>query len=143
MTDIYSSDTIEAIRDAWELLRPSIHRYIKTHPAYSPDRSEKALVEEMIKFDCIVNGNLRVLVALFRETIDEERAAHADTKVTLKDTKETLEGVRVILDGVRAELSDVYVRQDIHLFPRSMTLEEPPSPIHGDSIHEWGGESSD
>lgn len=139
MTDIYSSDTIEAIRDAWELLRPSMHRFIKNHKV----SSEKSLVEEMIKFDCIVNGNMRGLVALFRETIDEERAAHANTKETLEDTKETLEGVRGILDGVRAELSDVYVKKDIHLFTRSMTLEEPPSPIHGDSSHVWGGESRD
>jgi hypothetical protein len=74
---------LETIRDAWEHLRPLIHHQVnKPSPAV-----EKALVEEVIKFDTILKGDLQNVIALFRETVYEEHTAHDRTKGELESLR--------------------------------------------------------
>jgi hypothetical protein len=71
-----STPCLETIRDAWEHLRPLIHHQVN-QPSHVV---AKALVEEVIKFDTILRGDLQNVVALFRETVHEEAKAHDRTK---------------------------------------------------------------
>ena len=123
MSETDSHEMIGAIRDAWEHLRPIIYRYIERNN----NPSQKALVEEMVKFDCIVKGNLRGIVSLFREMVEEEQNEHAMTKR--------------LVDRLRKELSDVYTydHRDISRHS-SEDLSLIPSPIEEETINDWGGE---
>jgi len=75
-----STPCLETIRDAWEHLRPLIHHQVN-QPSHAV---AKALVEEVIKFDTILRGDLQNVVALFRETVHEEGKAHDRTKAELQ-----------------------------------------------------------
>jgi hypothetical protein len=106
---------LETIRDAWEHLRPLIH-----HQVNQPSHIiAKALVEEVIKFDTILKGDLQNVIALFRETVYEEHKAHDRTKEEL--------------ERLRADQARLYKELKRLTLPRSPPIkarDEPlPSPI--------------
>ena len=119
---------LETIRDAWAHLRPLIHHLVNQP---SP-QVQKLLVEEVIKFDTILKGDLQNVVALFRETVYEEHKAHDRTKTEL--------------ERLRADHERMYAELKRLTLPKS-----PPAPAlaHGlnarmpspiEPEQDWGGE---
>lgn len=116
---------LETIRDAWAHLRPLIYHLVNQP---SP-QVHKLLVEEVIKFDTILKGDLQYVVALFRETVYEEHKAHDRTKTQL-------ELMRAEHERMRLELK----RLTLPRSPPAATVVNArmPSPIEPEG--EWGGE---
>jgi hypothetical protein len=86
---------------------------------------QKVLVDEVMKFDTILKGDLQNVVALFRETVYEEHKAHDRTKTEL-------ERLHAEHERLHAELKRLTL-------PKSPSLTSRlPSPIQPE---QWGGDS--
>lgn len=107
MTENISLDTI---RGAWEYLLPLIYAHVN-RPSKN---TEKELVEEAVKFDTLLKGDLLALMTLFRDTTEEHKKKNAALKLEAEK-----------------------LRHEICSYP-SYPQPEPerfPSPIE-----DWGGE---
>ena len=77
---------IEMIHDAWYYLSPIINSHVRNP---SP-LTEKNLAEEMQRFEMIMRGDVHGIISLFREALEVERDAHAETKRELESVSSKL-----------------------------------------------------
>ena len=101
---------LETIRDAWEHLRPLIHHQVN-QPSHAV---AKALVEEVIKFDTILKGDLQNVVALFRESVHEQHTAHDRTKTELERLRKEHEHLHKELKRLTLPKSPLLKKEDLN-----------------------------
>jgi len=105
---------LDTIQDNWAPLYKLLQRFMTgVHPEL---RGE--LNEEIIRFNTLLSGDLYSFIALFRDSLDQEKARHAIAKNELR-AAETIYTTRP------------------HTYIRPLPSTAPPSPIS-----DWGGESS-
>ena len=135
--DSDGTPTLDTIRDSWGHLRELLYKFV-----HNPTKAKESLMmEEAIKFDCIVHGRFHDTIALFRDTLSQEYKAHEKTKAKL--------------ERLEAEISKLYAAQYL---PPSPPGPSPPGPSQlnerfpsvinitqaeadfEDEDKEWGGE---